>query len=189
MSIPTQPNLDSLAAITTALSTKGRLCTRKDLIVSKLEALASHLQALTDGSSSRTAYRQAVETEAKQRWLDSEGQRAMLQKTVEKQELDIAAGLKLAVGLQDIVDDDRARLAALQANITAELREIDEEEAMIREQLALTKQLTDSHAVRELRPHCGARVAARVAAQRERATEREREACEREQTGGDIGGH
>ncbi len=42
------------------------------------------------------------------------------------------------------MDDDKARLLALQSNITEELREIDEEETMIREQLALTKQLSDS---------------------------------------------
>ncbi len=146
-----QPGLNSLAAITSALSTKGRLCTRKDYLVSKLQGLASHLQALTDASSTRTEYRKTVETEAKQKWLDSEGHHAMLQKTVEKEELDLKAGLKLAVGLQDVVDDDRARLAALRANITEELREIDEEEAMIREQLALTKQLSDAPAVRAAR--------------------------------------
>ena len=112
-----QPGFNSLVSITTALSTKGRLCSRKDIVVSKLEGLASRLQAMTDKSASNTEFRQSAETEAKQRWLDSEGQHAMLQKAVEKEELDQKRSLQLAVGLQDVVDDDRARIAALQASI------------------------------------------------------------------------
>jgi hypothetical protein len=55
--------------------------------------------------------------------------------------LDVKAALKKAVGLQDVVDDDTRRLATLRANVTEELAEIDEEEAMIRENLALVNQI------------------------------------------------
>jgi hypothetical protein len=134
-----QPAL-TLQDPTSESSSQDHICELRKHLVSKLQGLVARLQALTDAAALRTEHRGAVEADARQQWLNSEGRRAMLRRSAERERLDVEAALKRAVGLRDVVDDDRARLAALRANATAQLREMDEEEAMIREQLALTMQ-------------------------------------------------
>ena len=131
---------------TTMLSSKGRLCSRKDEVLGKLQALRDRLQGLSGSSDAHTDARQQAADAAKQAWLDAEGQHAILQRTGDTDALEVKAALKKAVGLQDVVDDDKRLLKALQDNFTSELAEIDEEESTIREELALVSQVSGSAA-------------------------------------------
>jgi hypothetical protein len=115
-------------------SPTDRLCTSKEF-VKGLKAFAARLQARIDAAGARSAGREAALAAAKQAWLSAEGRHAMLQQAVEEQELDLSDGLKRAAGLRAVVRDDAARLAALRANATEELRAMEEEEAPIRDQL------------------------------------------------------
>ncbi len=135
-----QPGLNSPPAV----SSSDSLCTRKDF-VKVLKGLASRLQALIDTSISRSENLRIVEANAKQEWLNAEAQHEILQRAVEEQELDLKYRLKLASGLHALVRDDTNRLTVLQDNITKESRLVEEDEAVIREQLA---NLTDPPSVR-----------------------------------------
>jgi hypothetical protein len=126
------------------LSSKGKVCSNKDFILTKLQELLSNLQTFESEGSAKVVLRESQADAAKSSWLDAEGQYSVEKAALDQDDANLAADLKKVSTLQDLVGLNKVRLAKVKANNTEELSEIDDEEAIIKELMGYISDLSAS---------------------------------------------
>ncbi len=126
------------------LSAKGRVCNNKVYILDKMTALRTKLQGYIEQGLQKVQKREDDANAAKQAWLDAEGAYLIAKKKAETLDVQVAEDLKKVTSLTELLDLHKKRLAKVRASVTAQLSEIDEEEAIIKELLGYIGDLTSS---------------------------------------------